>query len=165
MRQEQRERGGAQHAAGVDRDDPVGQRLQIADVLAGDVVGGVALLAVAGLVDTEDEGRLAQCVPQQPQAALAEGFHRPLGIGQEMVERLRVQVDSLAQPRERFAPRLGQQAQVQGGELLKVPHVMEQVAIPRALLVDEAHRRGGRACLAHGDASFGRPILHTPCLR
>src|SRR5262249_8387538 len=53
---EQREGGGAQHPVGVDRDDAIGQRVQVADVLGGHVDGGVAFLAVAGLVDTQDEG-------------------------------------------------------------------------------------------------------------
>jgi len=49
--EEQRKRGGAQHAIGIDRDDPIGQRVQIANVLAGDVIGGVPLLAITRLVD------------------------------------------------------------------------------------------------------------------
>jgi hypothetical protein len=110
----------------------------------------VALLAVARLVEAPDEGRLAQGLAQQPQPTRADGFHRPLGIGQEMVERLRVQVDGLAQPRQGLAPRLGQQAQVQGGERLKMPHVVKQGSRLGAILVDEGHRRGGRARFAHG---------------
>jgi hypothetical protein len=53
---------------------------------------------------------------------------------------------------------LGQQAQVQRGELLKMPDVVEQRSIPRALLVDEAHRRGGWARLTHRMASFQKPF-------
>ena len=49
--EEQRKGRRAEHAIGVDRDDAVGERVQVADVLVGGVVGGVPLLAVAGLVD------------------------------------------------------------------------------------------------------------------
>jgi hypothetical protein len=52
-REEQRERGRPEQSLGVDRDHPIGERVQIADVLVGHVVGGVALLRVPRLIDTE----------------------------------------------------------------------------------------------------------------
>ncbi len=54
----QREGDGVEHAVRVDRDDAIGQRVHVADVLAGSVVGGLAFLAVPGLVNAEDEGAL-----------------------------------------------------------------------------------------------------------
>ena len=210
---EEREGRGAQHAVGVDRDDPVGQRREGTDVLAGDGVGGMAVLAVARLVEAPDERRLAHGLAEPLQSSPAGRFHRPLGIGQEVVEGLGIGMDGVAQPRQRRAPRLRQQPQGDGGELLKVPHVVQQVTLPqvtlpqvtlpqvtlpqvtlpqvtlpqvtlpqvtlpqvtlpqvtlpqvtlpqvtlpqvtlpRALLVEEGHRRGGRARLAHGRAS------------
>jgi hypothetical protein len=145
-------------------DDPVGQRVQIADVLAGDVVGGVAFLAVAGLVEAQDERRCAQGLAQEAQPSLPEGLHRPLGMGQEVVEGLWVGVDGLAEAWQRLASRLGQEAEVQGSKLLEVPHVMEQVAIPRAVVVNESHRWGSWARLAHAEASFRwlRPADSVP---
>ena len=78
-------------------------------------------------------------------------------MGENVVQGLRVDVDRLAQARQRLAPRLGEQAEVQGRELFEVPDILEQAAIRGALLVDEGHRRGGRAHAGHGDTSFGRP--------
>jgi hypothetical protein len=69
---------------------------------------------------------------------------------------LRIGVHRLAQPRQGLATGLGQEAQMQGSELLKMPHVPEQVALPRAVVVDEGHRWGSWARLAHADASFRR---------
>src|SRR5260221_13130009 len=43
---------------------------------------------------------------------------------------------------------------MQSGELLEVPHVVEQPAILGTVLVDEGHRGGGRTHAGHGDASF-----------
>jgi len=80
-----------------------------------------------------------------------------------MVQRLGVGVDGRAQARQRLVPGLGQQSEVEGGKLLKMPDVLEQVAILGALLVDEGHRRGGRAHFAHGDASFHTHSLHIAC--
>src|SRR5260221_11324720 len=54
-------------------------------------------------------------------------------------------------------PGLGQQPAVEGGERLDVPHVVKQRAIRGTILLDEGHRRGGRAHAGHGDTSFGRP--------
>jgi hypothetical protein len=137
--------------------------VQVPDVLGGDVVGGVPVLAVARLVDAQDEGRRAYGLAQQFQPALAQRFHRPLRVGQEVVQGLRVHVDGLAQARQGLASRLGEQSQVEGGELLKVPHVVEQIAIPRALLVDEGHRRGRRARLAHAEPPSEGPYQQTAC--
>src|SRR5260221_7650579 len=47
---------GVEHTVGIDRDDAVGQRVHVANVLAGGVVGRLAFLAITGLVDTQDEG-------------------------------------------------------------------------------------------------------------
>jgi hypothetical protein len=91
---------------------------------------------------------------QQLQPSLPERFYRPLGMGQEVVEGLRIGRDRLAQPRQGLAPCLGQEAQMQGSDLLKMPHVSEQVALPRAVVVDEGHRWGSWARLAHAEASF-----------
>jgi hypothetical protein len=128
--------------------------MQVADVLAGDVVGGVPLLAITCLVDAQDEGGLANRLAQQLQPSLPERIHRPFGIGQKVMQGLRIGVDRLAQPRQGLATGLGQEAQMQDSELLKMPHVPEQVAIPRAVVVDEGYRWGSWARLAHAEASF-----------
>jgi hypothetical protein len=141
--EEQREGGGTQHPIGVDGDDAVGQRVQIADVLAGDIVGRVAFLPVPRLVDAEDEGRAAQSVAQQLQPLRAQRLHRPVGIGEEVVQGLGVGMDGLAQARQRLVPGLGEQTEVEGRELLEVPDVMKQRSILGTILVDEGHRRGG----------------------
>ena len=86
--EEQGERRRAEHAVGVDRDHAVGQGVQIANGLVGDVVGGLALLAIAGLVETEDEGGLTQRLTGQFQPHGAQRLHRPVGVGEEMVQRL-----------------------------------------------------------------------------
>jgi hypothetical protein len=79
--EEQRKRGRAKQAVGVDRDDAVGQRVQIADVLVGGVVGRVPLLAVTGLIDAEDERRLPQRLAHQFQPPAPQRCHRPVGVG------------------------------------------------------------------------------------
>jgi len=147
----------------MDRDHAVGQGVQVADVLMGDVVGGVPLLAVPRLVQTQHEGRVPQRLAHQLQPLGAHRLHRPVGVGQAMVQRLGVSVDRRAQAWQRLVPGLGQQSEVEGGKLLKMPDVLEQVALLGALLVDEGHRRGGRAHFAHGDASFHTHSLHTVC--
>ncbi len=131
--------------------------MQIADGLAGHVVGGVPLLAVPGLVEAQDERRLAQCLAQQGEPLGADRLHRPRGLGQKVVQRLGVGVDGRAQARQGLAPRLGEQAQVQRGELLEVAHVVEQAALMGAVLVEEGHRRGSRTHTGHGAASCRRP--------
>jgi hypothetical protein len=90
-----------------------------------DVVGGVPLLAVPRLVDAQDEGRVPDCLAQQLEPLGPQIRDRPLGLGQEVVQRLRVGVHGLAQPRQRLVPRFGEQAQVQRRELFKVAHVAE----------------------------------------
>jgi hypothetical protein len=50
---------------------------------------------------------------------------------------------------------------VQGSELLKVPHVSEQVAIPRAVVVDESHRWGSWGALLMLKPPFAGSDLHT----
>ncbi len=165
MRQEQREGGGPQHPGGVDRDDAVGQRVQIADVLGGDGVGRVPLLAVTRLVDAPDEGRLADRLAPQVEPLGSHLLHRPLRVGQDVMGGLRVYVDDLAEAWQGLASRLGQQPQVQRGELLEVPHMVEQVAIPGAILVDEAHRRRRRARLAHAEPPSDGVGQQTACLR
>jgi hypothetical protein len=123
--EEEGERRRAQHAVGVDRDDAVGQRMQVADVLVGGVVGRVPLLAVAGLVETEDEGRLPQRLAQQLQPPAPQRRHRPAGVGQKVVQCLGVGVDGLAQPRQGLVPGLGQQSHVERGEVLEVAHILQ----------------------------------------
>ena len=157
--EEQRERRGAQHAVGVDRDDAVGQRVQVADVLAGHVVGGVPLLAVARLVQTHNDRPVAQCLTEQLQPLAAQRLHRPVGMREEVVQRLRVGVDRLAQTWQGLPPRLGEQAKMEGGELLEVPYVLEQTELLGTVLIDAGHRRGRRAHAGHGATSFGR---HQP---
>jgi len=158
--EKQREGGGVEHAVGSDRDHAVGQAVQIADVLAGGVVGGGAFLAVAWfarLVEAQDERGLAQRLAQQSEPLGADRLHRPLGLGQKVMERLRVGMDGRAQAGQGLAARLGQQPQVQGSELLAVAHVVEQGTILGAVLVDEGHRRGSRTHTGHGDTSCRRP--------
>jgi hypothetical protein len=70
---------------------------------------------------------------------------------------LGVRVHGLAQSRQGLVAGLRQQPQVQRGELLKVPHVMKQRTVLRAVLVDEGHRRGGRTRPGHGQALLWRP--------
>src|SRR5258707_7527413 len=147
----------AEHTIGIDRDHAVRQCVQIADILVGDVVGGVSLLAVPRLVQAQDEGRVPQRLAQQLQPLGAHRLHGPVGVGQEMVQRLGVSVDRRAQAWQRLVPRLGQQSKMQSSELLEVPHVWEQAAILGAILVDEGHRGSGWAHAGHGDTSFWRP--------
>jgi len=68
-------------AVGIDRDHPIGQRVHIADVLVGGVVGRLAFLAVARLVDAEDEQALAQRLAGQLQPGRVDCLHRPVGFG------------------------------------------------------------------------------------
>ena len=74
---------GVEHAIGVDRDDAVGQRMDIADVLVRGVVGRLALLAVARLVDAEDERALPQRLAGQRQPDRAQRLHRPVGLARK----------------------------------------------------------------------------------
>jgi hypothetical protein len=159
--EEEGERGRAEQAVGVDRHDAAGQRMQVADGLVGDVVGGVPLLAISRLVDAQDEGRVPDCLAQQLEPLGPQIRDRPLGLGQKMVQRLRVGVHGLAQPRQRLVPRLGQQSQVERGEVLEVAHILEEEAVLGTVLVDESHRRGGRARLAHAEPPFAGSDLQT----
>src|SRR5260221_7775039 len=131
--------------------------MQIADVLAGHVVGGVAFLAIPRLIEAEDERRLAQRRAEEGEPLGAHCLHRPLGLGQEVMQRLRVGMDGRAQAGQGLAARLGQHAQVQGGELLKVPDVVKQRAIVGAVLVDKGYRWDSRTYTGHGDTSCWRP--------
>gem|GEM_PF-4062142 len=76
----------------------------------------------------KDEGGLAKRLAQQLQPSRPQRFHRPFGMGQKVMHGLRIGVDSLAQPRPGLATCLGQEAQMQGSELLNMPHVPAQVA-------------------------------------
>jgi len=66
------------------------------------------------------------------------------------MQRLRVRMDGLPQLRQRLVARLGEQSQVQRGELLEVTHVLEQRPVLPAVLVNEGHRWGGWARSGHG---------------
>jgi hypothetical protein len=114
--------------------------------VGGHVVGGVAFLAVAGLVQTQGERGHPQRLAQQRQPCGPQVRHRPRGLGQEVMQRLRVGVHRLAQPGQRLAPRLRQQAQVESGELLEVPDMVKQRANVGTVLVDAGHRWGGWSC-------------------
>ena len=149
-------------AVGSDRDHAVSQSTAVADVLVRDIVGGFALLAVAGLVDTQHERSSAQRLAQQVQALCPQLLNRPLGIGQEVMQRLRVGLGRLGQPRQRLALGLGQQAEVQLGELLEMPHVVEHRALVSALVVDEANGTGCFTHFGHGD---GLLPLASACIR
>jgi transposase len=68
-----------------------------------------------------------------------------------------------------LAPRLRQHAPMQRSVVFEVPHIevphmVEQIALPRAVVVDEGHRWGSWARLAHADASFRwlRPADSVP---
>src|SRR5258708_31818833 len=80
------------------------------------------------------------------------------------MEGLRVDMHRLPQLWQRLAARLSQQTEMEGGELLEVPHVVEQAAIVGAVLVNEGHRRGGGAHAGHGDTSLqrSRPAYGVP---
>ncbi len=141
----------------MDRDHAVGQGVQVAAVLMGDVVGGVPLLAVPRLVQTQHEGRVPQRLAHQLQPLGAHRLHGPVGVGQAMVQRLGVSVDRRAQAWQRLVPGLGQPSKMHSRALLAVPHVVEQAALLGALLVDAGHRGSGWAHAGHGDTSFWRP--------
>jgi hypothetical protein len=106
--EEEGEGRGGEQPVGVDRDDAIGQRLEVANVLVGDVVGGVALLAVPGLVEAQDERRRPQRLVQPVQPLRPQVCNRPFGVGEEVVQRLGVGVYRLAQPRQRLVPRFGE---------------------------------------------------------
>ncbi len=154
--EEQREGRRLEHTVGIHRDDTIGQRVQIADVLGRDVVGGVPLFAIPSLIEAQDQRRLAQRLAQQLQPRAAQRLHRPVGMGQEMVEGLRVDRHRLPQAWQGLTTGLRQQPQVQGGELLEVPHVVEQAALRGALVVAVGHRRGGGAHAGQGNTSLCR---------
>jgi hypothetical protein len=85
----------------------------------------VALSAIPGLINAQDERRLAQRLAQQSEPLGADRLHRPRGLGQKVMQRLRVSVRGRAQAGQGLAPRLGQQPQVQGAELLEMAHLVE----------------------------------------
>jgi hypothetical protein len=57
----------------------------------------VPFLAVAGLIQTQDAGRRAQRLAQQVEPLTAQRLHRPLRLGQEVVQGLGLGMDGLAQ--------------------------------------------------------------------
>ena len=57
----------------------------------------MALLAVARLIDAADDRRLAQRLAQQLQALGTQRLHRPVGLGEEVMQGLRIHVRGLAQ--------------------------------------------------------------------
>ncbi len=76
----ERKGDGVAHTVGVDRDDPVGQRVHVANVLVGGVVGRLAFLAVPRLVNAADEGALPQRLARQLQPHRTHRLHRPVGL-------------------------------------------------------------------------------------
>lgn len=71
----QREGEGVENTVGVDRNHPIGDGVQIADILARDVVGRLPFLAIAGLIDTEDKGTACERVTGQPKPNGAQVVH------------------------------------------------------------------------------------------
>jgi hypothetical protein len=122
------------------------------------------LLAVPRLVQAQNEGGVPQRLAQQLHPLGAHRLHGPIGVGQEVLQRLGVSMDRLAQTWQRLVSGLGQQSKLQSGELLEVPDVVDQAAILGTVLVDEGHRWGGRAHAGHGDTSCWRLSLHSACL-
>jgi len=112
-------------AIGIDRDDAVGQGVHVANVLVGGVVGRLALLAVPRLVNTEDERPLPQRLAGEFQASGPQRFHGPVRLSKEVVEGLWVGFGGLRQARQRFALGLGDQAQLEAGELLELADIGE----------------------------------------
>jgi hypothetical protein len=113
-----------QHPIGIDRDQALLHSMQPSQVLGRRIVGGVPLLAVAGLINTEHQGPPNQSLTGELQPNGAQLLHRPFGVGQEMMQRLMVALHGLGQARQRLALRLRQHPQFQLGELLEMAHVV-----------------------------------------
>ena len=128
--------------------------MHIANVLAGGVVGGLALLAIAGLVNAQNERPLPQRLAGELQADRPQRLHRPVGVGDEMVQRLRIRFRRLGQSRQGLAFGLGDQAQLEVGELFKLPDVGKDRAVVGAVVIDKGDGGGGFSRLGHGVVSF-----------
>jgi len=80
------------------------------------------------------------------------------------VEGLRVRLRRLGQARQRLALGLGDQAQLEAGELLKLPDIGKHRLVVGAVVVDEGHGRGRFAGFGHGGVSFLLDEVTTvPC--
>ncbi|GEM_PF-5093180 len=93
----QREGHGVQHPIGIDGDDAIGEAVDVPNILAGGVVGGLPFLAVAGLVNTEDERPLTQRLARDLQARSPRVLSGSVGVRQEVVEGLRVGLGRLGE--------------------------------------------------------------------
>ena len=127
--------------------------MHVANVLAGGVVGDLAFLAIAGLVNTQHDRALPQGAAGELQAHRPQCFHRPVGIGNEMVQRLRIRFRGLGQPRQRLAFGLCHQAELKVGELFKLPDVGKDRAVVGAVVVDEGDDGDSFSQLSHGVVS------------
>jgi hypothetical protein len=95
----------SEETIGANGDDATVDRAEVADVLAGDVVGGLALLQVASLVDDEHEGPPTKGLAGQLQALLAQLVQAPGGVGDEVVKCLWVCTDAMADSWQRLRGR------------------------------------------------------------
>ncbi len=80
--EEEREGDVIEHPIGIDRDHPVGQFPDIANVLGSYIISGFPFFAISRFIDTQGEGSPCQCLPEQGQPSLpqlfhSEGEHRP----------------------------------------------------------------------------------------
>jgi hypothetical protein len=67
-----------EHALGIHRDHAIGERVHIADVLVRHIIGRMPLLAVARLVNAEEERRLAERLTQRREPAGAQRRSGPV---------------------------------------------------------------------------------------
>lgn len=157
--EKQREGHLVQHPVGIHRDDPVVLCAQISTVLMGHIVGGLALVLVACLIDAQRERPARECVLEQREPGVPQLLHVPGRGGDQMVQRLRSTVSHrMRDRRQRLTLDFGQHPDLDLLSVFTTVYIRTYLLVPLAILINEGHRRGGRWCLRHDCAPLSSAL-------
>ena len=124
--------------------------VDIAKVLARDVVGGRAFFAIARFVNAKRDGTITDETIEEFEAALSKGGYALGRGGQEMVQLLSVgMTNGFGNGGEGVPRKVSKHAEIQELELFEAADVREKVLELGTVLVNEGHDGNDSSCFCH----------------
>lgn len=117
--EQQRERDRIEDTIGIGQNQSRLNRVQVPDVLAGNIISGRAVLLVTRFVNTERKRSDAQRVPRELEPTLPKLRHVPVGVRDEMMERLRIGPNNTTDRGQRFARNVADKTEMEAREVIK----------------------------------------------